>query len=347
MVYGIFTAGQRTWGGPRADAGKADKHTTPAQAIENGTLTGDELNVVPETFRPAIEATMMRLPNQILLLPSSSLEGRFVPAEELPGGWYRQANESGALYPAIKPWETEEMLYDRRPRRDSNESMQSDVSTMDSGYTPRRVESIFCPEDAVAYLERQHNSRPAGGVHYGEVNVRRAVPAFSNGPLRADRSMVSVQSLASESSVSLHFGVPHRVPTQPVNGIQETNDACPTLVRTPTRALPAQHHSSESTLAVPHAAHRPDQRHVRSSRTKTRRTDRSPLARRSFIRLASPTHDDDHMPMGAAEVIELERVAAARASLDAERRGRQRTDDRPRPRKLSKQRRGSRSISRD
>lgn len=56
MVYGIFTAGQRTWGGPRADAGAADKNTTVQEAIEYAEKTGDDLNVVPETFIPAVIA---------------------------------------------------------------------------------------------------------------------------------------------------------------------------------------------------------------------------------------------------------------------------------------------------
>jgi chitin synthase len=51
MVYGIFTAGQRTWGGPRADAAAADEHTTPKEAVEQATAQGDELNVNVETFR--------------------------------------------------------------------------------------------------------------------------------------------------------------------------------------------------------------------------------------------------------------------------------------------------------
>ncbi|KAI0396723.1 class VII chitin synthase [Xylariaceae sp. FL0594] len=55
MVYGIFTAGQRTWGGPRADAATANQDTTPQQAIEQAEKTGDDLNIVPETFMPAAE----------------------------------------------------------------------------------------------------------------------------------------------------------------------------------------------------------------------------------------------------------------------------------------------------
>ncbi|KAJ5147339.1 CAZyme family GT2 [Penicillium atrosanguineum] len=51
MVYGILTAGQRTWGGPRADAATADDHTTPAEAVEQAKAQGDELNVDVNTFR--------------------------------------------------------------------------------------------------------------------------------------------------------------------------------------------------------------------------------------------------------------------------------------------------------
>ncbi len=56
MVYGIFTAGQRTWGGPRADAAAADgEKTTVQEAIEQAEKAGDDLNIVPESFMPAAE----------------------------------------------------------------------------------------------------------------------------------------------------------------------------------------------------------------------------------------------------------------------------------------------------
>jgi len=83
MVYGIFTAGQRTWGGPRADASTADQTTSPAAAIAHAEATGDDLNVVPESFRPAVEAMLsapVLLP-RVTLQPKSSLEGRLGDAE--------------------------------------------------------------------------------------------------------------------------------------------------------------------------------------------------------------------------------------------------------------------------
>jgi chitin synthase len=101
MVYGIFTAGQRTWGGPRADAGSADAETTPQQAIEHAKATGDELNVIPETFKPAIEARHPGRPKATALQPSAALEGVFAPAEETPGGWYKHPEDSEISMPEL------------------------------------------------------------------------------------------------------------------------------------------------------------------------------------------------------------------------------------------------------
>lgn len=118
MVYGIFTAGQRTWGGPRADAGAADKNTTVQEAIEYAEQTGDELNVVPETFIPAVIAQKQqgevaktsadasgvnrRVSRRMtrsrrdglarqhsVLQPPPQVEGLFAAPERTPGGFYK------------------------------------------------------------------------------------------------------------------------------------------------------------------------------------------------------------------------------------------------------------------
>ena len=81
MVHGIFTAGQRTWGGPRADAAKANAKITPQEAIEQAVQTGDDLNIVPETFKPAIQARKHRLQHSTLQ-PASSAENRFASADD-------------------------------------------------------------------------------------------------------------------------------------------------------------------------------------------------------------------------------------------------------------------------
>ncbi|KAL5361790.1 chitin synthase-domain-containing protein [Aspergillus floccosus] len=42
MVYGIFTAGQRTWGGPRADAAKADGSAASEETVIHTVHNGDD-----------------------------------------------------------------------------------------------------------------------------------------------------------------------------------------------------------------------------------------------------------------------------------------------------------------
>ena len=78
LVYGILTAGKRTWGGPRADAAAADDQTTPLQAIEDAEQAGDDLNVDLASFRPSEASHPFH--------PWTRLEGRFttdVPSPSL------------------------------------------------------------------------------------------------------------------------------------------------------------------------------------------------------------------------------------------------------------------------
>jgi len=133
MVYGIFTAGQRTWGGPRADAGAADAIVSPQQAIEHAVATGDDLNVLPETFKPAIEARKRRRTRPPALLPSSSVEGRFVPSEQLPNGWYEQAQGSPVILQGLSS-EAKYKSLDDSPDVSDSEGI--------SIHTPRRVRTI-------------------------------------------------------------------------------------------------------------------------------------------------------------------------------------------------------------
>jgi chitin synthase len=155
MVYGIFTAGQRTWGGPRADAGAADAKTSPQEAIEHAEATGDDLNVVPETFRPAIEARRRRV-KQTTLQPSSIVEGRFVPAGPSLGG------NNPSKDPLESPSESD-MKQLRRSHEDSPELSDSDISI----HTPRRVDpsilsdavqSRLDPSQRLSYLSTNHEN---------------------------------------------------------------------------------------------------------------------------------------------------------------------------------------------
>jgi len=167
MVYGIFTAGQRTWGGPRADAGKADAGTTPQQAIEHAEATGDDLNVVPESFKPAVHEQNPEKPlGSVPLQPTERLEGRFAPAERLPGGWYLQNNDSGLTLPNMLPRDPNAPRIPLHPR-DSFDSFVTSASAGNSVYMPRRVESIMGDEDRRKYMFAQQAQRDSH-ISYSE-----------------------------------------------------------------------------------------------------------------------------------------------------------------------------------
>ena len=194
MVYGIFTAGQRTWGGPRADAGSADVNTTPQQAIEIAKATGDELNVVPETFKSAVSAADAH--TSIHLLPPERLEGRFATPERLPGGWYQQGNDSGATVGAAMPTNG---LRPSLHHRDSIDSFVSAQSGTASVYMPRRVESIMGEEDRKRYAVTQANQRAAGGAY-----MTGAVSSDQTGYVRREDVQEVKWSESAESLGSYH-----------------------------------------------------------------------------------------------------------------------------------------------
>lgn len=105
MVYGIFTAGQRTWGGPRADAAAADTNTTAREAVEKAERQGDDLNVIPESFIPAQEArraasakgmsqgTMLGR-NRSVVRPPDGIDGMFSARRKTAAGLYTHYDDS-------------------------------------------------------------------------------------------------------------------------------------------------------------------------------------------------------------------------------------------------------------
>jgi chitin synthase len=104
MVYGIFTAGQRTWGGPRADAATASTNTTARQAVEQAEQQGDELNIVPETFIPALEARKSVDSRRgdlgrkrSVVRPPKDVEGRFSARRKTSAGVYAHPDELDGL----------------------------------------------------------------------------------------------------------------------------------------------------------------------------------------------------------------------------------------------------------
>lgn len=155
MMYGIFTAGQRTWGGPRADAAAADEHTTPGEAVEQARQQGDELNVDVTTFRTHSLVRRRSVP----VRPSNRVDGRFVPAEQLLDGYYVNTHSVGSVVaqpdlplPGVP-----------RPFRNSMDSMVSSSSGASTPVPlPPNVESLMSEEDQrkLYYARQARASRP-------------------------------------------------------------------------------------------------------------------------------------------------------------------------------------------
>ncbi|OAP55319.1 hypothetical protein AYL99_10292 [Fonsecaea erecta] len=150
MVYGVFTAGQRTWGGPRADAGAADAKVTPQQAIEHAIATGDDLNIVPETFKPAIEFRRRRT-RPSALQPSSSVEGRFFSAEQEPS--QLPDNEMASPTPSCINLNTQQHRYE-------HESLDMSDSDSLSVHTPKWINNFSEDEEKGSRQSRATDMEP-------------------------------------------------------------------------------------------------------------------------------------------------------------------------------------------
>lgn len=195
MVYGIFTAGQRTWGGPRADAGSADAKTTPQEAIAQAEAAGDDLNVVPETFKAS--AAEHKKGGAVPLQPTADMEGRFAAAERLPNGWYQQNNDSGLTFPNMAPRDPNAPHIPLHPRSSMDSFTSTATSANNSVYMPRRVESFMDPEDARIYHKTQETQKPAGGAFFEE---QRQQGPYEVGMSSGKGAYTeSVESLSSDS----------------------------------------------------------------------------------------------------------------------------------------------------
>jgi chitin synthase len=167
MVYGIFTAGQRTWGGPRADAAAADASTTVQQAIEQAEQTGDDLNIVPETFIPAVEAQKetnkgkvgTRGRSKSIVQPPNRIDGKFTARRKTFGGLYTHLDDVSlvSVAEAASPTFDAGNSYPLRSR-ESFDGTLSEQTAGNSVYVPRRVGCIMGDEDRRKYdLAQQQN----------------------------------------------------------------------------------------------------------------------------------------------------------------------------------------------
>ncbi|EPE02337.1 glycosyltransferase family 2 protein [Ophiostoma piceae UAMH 11346] len=175
MVYGIFTAGQRTWGGPRADAAAADGDKTTVQdAIEQAEKTGDDLNIVPESFMPAAEVQRQKSGNAgHSVLPTAMALSLVEEPTELAAD-----NESPSRLSNPIPY-TDNPAHERgcdswQPgfslgRSKSGRTMLQPPDKIDGMFSaPQRTDAgwYHYPDDSMASLHlaggpsQQHNARP-------------------------------------------------------------------------------------------------------------------------------------------------------------------------------------------
>ncbi len=278
MVYGIFTAGQRTWGGPRADAAAADVHTTAQEAIEQAEKTGDDLNIVPESFIPAAEERQEIASKKTkaktglgrsksVLQPPDKVMGKFAAPERTPSGWYQHPDDSMA---SVSVLAGSSHAGGRRPlqHRDSFESSYSGHTGNFSVYLPRRVESIMGDEDRRKYELAQasqlnqfmNNSRLYQGPPPGQVYE------FSEHELRhggfADTADSSSQGQTSSGA------------SRPAHRRLASNDSS-------TSETPASQDAPQGD------AHAPPRQPPAATPSAASRTGRSPLGRASWVRTST------------------------------------------------------------
>ncbi|KAK4655672.1 hypothetical protein QC762_304480 [Podospora pseudocomata] len=234
MVYGIFTAGQRTWGGPRADAAAADSTTTAQEAIEQAEKAGDDLNIVPESFIPAaqerkgvekVNASAIRRSKSVLQPPNQVI-GKFAAPERTPSGWYQHPDESMA---SVGVFAGSSSRLERKadvPERDSIDSSSSAHTGSYSVYMPRRVESIMGEEDRRKYdlahasqvnqfasASRIFQGPPTGQVYeYPESELQRAGfrdPGVPNSNRPGTHRRLGSNGSAGSQSVGSSLQDPH------------------------------------------------------------------------------------------------------------------------------------------
>jgi chitin synthase len=314
MVYGIFTAGQRTWGGPRADAGSADTKTTPQEAIEAAEATGDDLNVVPETFKAAAEAHKHR-PVPIPLQPGENIDGRFAAAERLPNGWYQQGNDSGLTLPNTMPRNPNVPHVPLHPRSSMDSFASQETSAANSIYMPRRVESFMDPEDARIYHKTQQTQKPAGGAFYEEP---RGAPYEVGQSASKGVYSESVDSIDDDSVYQ------SKGPQRPAQ-IRTNSD----LAHAPVRTSPLSNEQKNSGLESPKPSYN-------RTNSMEQRQGRSPLARQ-YVHTAPGEGIELQPPQQSSLMRDVSPAPLGQPQMPASNHGRSESTDSKKRKRLSKQ----------
>ena len=274
MVYGIFTAGQRTWGGPRADAAAADSHTTAQEAIELAEKTGDDLNIVPESFIPAAKERKELARKEergtsgglsrakSILQPPDKVVGKFAAPERTASGWYQHPDDSMASVNVLGG-STHQGGKRQLHHRDSFDSAFS--AQTGNVYMPRRVESIMGDED-----RRKYELAHANQLHQF-MSTSRAL----QGPPPGQVFEFSEPELRRGGFLDGSDG-----PSRPAHRRVASNDSVGSRV---SRGSSTEQHGQAST-AEPPVTHSQPPMPLPST---AGRAGRSPLARASFTRTTS------------------------------------------------------------
>ncbi|KAI1100114.1 glycosyltransferase family 2 protein [Jackrogersella minutella] len=289
MVYGIFTAGQRTWGGPRADAATADTNTTPQQAIEQAEKAGDDLNVVPETFIPAAEVQRKKSKGKETdgvqrtkskVLPPEKIEGKFAAPEKKANGFYAYPEESTFSFNTPGGESSLQGRPTSRHGLHNRDSVESFLTTgNNSVYFPRRVESIMGDEDRKKYEMAQANQYdqfvekskkyaiPPRGQVYEFTDVELAKGGWERGDINSSGLIRPERNYKDDSNDSSPESLSSRPPSP---GPRSSLLAHQDIPRAPGHGL-----------GIPRANHR-----------HRNRTGRSPLGRTSPEHTSPPDADE-------------------------------------------------------
>ncbi|KAJ5091689.1 Fungal chitin synthase [Penicillium alfredii] len=215
MMYGIFTAGHRTWGGPRADAATADEHTTPGEAVEMARAQGDEFNVNVETFRTSLVRR-----RSVPVRPSGNVEGRFAPAEQLLDGCYVNFNDTGAgLSPMPTPLPDVPRFHLPTCFRYSTDSVFSASSEFGSNSVsmPQNVETLMCEEDQKKLYYARHARASAGSPMIEDSPEKLVDPDFHNAvPITFEPAMATPETLSFPTAAIPMDRYPVHTPSQRV-----------------------------------------------------------------------------------------------------------------------------------
>jgi chitin synthase len=197
MVYGIFTAGQRTWGGPRADAAAADATITAQEAIEQAEKTGDDLNIVPESFIPAAQERK-ELAAAVAIAEADDKEGTTIPTRKSKKK--RKLTATGTTTTITGPGSSSGV------HRSSSILLQPPDKLIGKFAAPERTPSGWYehPDDSMASIGYNLTSYPTNNPHHPHQHTSKRTTAMQ-------RSDSFDSTLSAHTTGNMSVYMPQRV----------------------------------------------------------------------------------------------------------------------------------------